>query len=519
MSEQSRWFLLVVTDSGKKYSLEVKGDINTVTAAMLKPKLAESSGVPVSKQVLSFKGRELSDNIPFDKLGIQPDDELHLSKRATETQYYKDVVSDSITAFDKEVAANGGENELMGLPDEIKEKILKELSRRVKGMKKNLSVLQDEIGYAQGDARKELDVQFARLKSQVNLRETTLNYIVTGGAARAPVGADSLCRASPELSEAMQYFYRRIHVIYLELEHSQLQSEATSIAGRLVKIAVDLKILWHDVLNSQLKTPSELSIMRYVTTDCRMLLVRTLTKYLDSPVGQQISRAEVLATLQEPAARLLQQLPKNEDSIAEILRGAARDDVDEGRILKLLFATAGVRRSVDGKTVPNYSPMSVSSSASSPSMPQKVSIATPVTAPSSAVSASAPKGSQQPSFNPQVTSSSSAPVENEVHSKAALAARADVVDALHKGNLWHARLLLFYIRYNPGNLPAVPRILTEYQDNEEKLFSQLFEKYRLGDDVRDSLQAELTELCQSHNIALQAPKATSPQAEDGCMVM
>ena len=46
------WFLKVVTDAGKRYSLEVKGDIATLSAEVVKPKLAEKTGVPARKQVL-----------------------------------------------------------------------------------------------------------------------------------------------------------------------------------------------------------------------------------------------------------------------------------------------------------------------------------------------------------------------------------------------------------------------------------------------------------------------------------
>ena len=63
-ADASKCLIKVVTDAGKKYTLEVKGDISTLRAEMLKPKLAEKTGVPARKQVSHQKKNPKKSAIP-----------------------------------------------------------------------------------------------------------------------------------------------------------------------------------------------------------------------------------------------------------------------------------------------------------------------------------------------------------------------------------------------------------------------------------------------------------------------
>eukprot|EP01063_Lacrimia_lanifica_P007302 TRINITY_DN14639_c0_g1_i1.p1 TRINITY_DN14639_c0_g1~~TRINITY_DN14639_c0_g1_i1.p1 ORF type:complete len:585 (+),score=218.90 TRINITY_DN14639_c0_g1_i1:98-1756(+) len=552
MADKKEWSLRVTTDSGRRYTLEVKGDIASLTAGLLKPKLAASSGVPVDKQVLSFNGQELDDSESFKKLGIQPDAELFLAKRATEVKYFTDVLADAMSGFDAVLEKEGGgREECLQLPEAAKEKVLKDLRRKCAAMKRHVASLAEEVDCVRMEPeRTNLLAHVEKEHRRIEEREAILEYLTTGNplvmsatlapptaatttaSAReaSPSAVDPLIKPAPAFSHTMKVFYQRINNIHLGIEEVRHRRDTRPIAGKLARLCVNLKVLWTDVLASSSRTALELSIMQSIVTDCRALLVKTLFKYLESPVAMDVCKDEVVMAFSDPAMPIREShLPPEEAAMAALVRDTARGEVDPAAVVALLYAASGAK--TPPQAVPRIVQMSpVASISTSTSQPAAAPAAadSPLAPPNSLVNGIHDGAAPAPLVAATPTAPAAAPIAAEAGAapaaveEAAPAVDPNVARALKAGNFWLARVYIFYLKYNPKNMASIGHITSEYRGNEEKLFTHLFEKYNLTDIDKDELQNEFSQALNHLGItppAAPAGGAAGAPAEEGCVMM
>eukprot|EP00754_Rhynchopus_humris_P023084 Rhum_TRINITY_DN14820_c4_g1::Rhum_TRINITY_DN14820_c4_g1_i1::g.120787::m.120787 len=608
-ADASKCLIKVVTDAGKKYTLEVKGDISTLRAEMLKPKLAEKTGVPARKQILSYKGQKLGDKASFKDLGIapmqSPDDVLRLSREASETSYYVDVLGDSMRSFDDLLANRGGVAEFDFLTAADKKQLLKELGRKVKSMRKNLDYLAEEdehrtlvsqiqaftVDAEQREAvLRSLENPALRGSASMNSFNSSVVTSVSTPAAGGYGGDESAgnlirrCRQSVQQSSAtssaaaaasspsdvapvrfglnsvMIAFYERLHYVYCCIDSVKRRADAGGrVAGSLLRLVIDLKVLLQDVLNCRSKTAAEVGIMQGLVTDARTVLIKHIVYCLNRPncnTPAGVSCEEVVLSLRNDRAPYTvspSDLPPSEQPIIDLLRAAESGTADAQVVLLVLRKFAGFPAPASHAAAAAAAPAPTSSS--SGAAPTAAAAAAAPHEDEGGLAAPAPTSSPSPSINaptkqgggaaaagagvglPAATAGAAALPTAAAASDDAVAAavpaaaepqqpppaemtEAEVDEmlqsAIREGDVWKTRLVLFYRRYNPDNLSSISEILREFVGTEDALFAQLFEKYRLGDEDKRELGVAFAKVARENKMP---PPQKAPVDDSGCSVM
>ena len=281
-------FLKVTNEVGRNYKLEINGDMTLVTAEMLKPKLADHSGIDPKKQQLLFKGTEISDFVSFDQLGIRPDDELKLTIRPPETEYYTALINDGLISFDGILKSIDFQS--ADLPPQEKDTKLKLLRTKAKSLTRNIDLLREEITCIRAvDQKQHFIEQLSTLENEVQTRCWDL-YKVDGSATdtTSPKRVNPLKRLQPaqlsdlKFSNAMALFLQQISHQYEVLVTKSITSKL-----ELCRAAMQIAALWEASVTSS-NSPVELAMMEDMCSGAGRHVLMYLPKIKSQPIQNSV---------------------------------------------------------------------------------------------------------------------------------------------------------------------------------------------------------------------------------------
>eukprot|EP01060_Flectonema_neradi_P004573 TRINITY_DN12989_c0_g1_i1.p1 TRINITY_DN12989_c0_g1~~TRINITY_DN12989_c0_g1_i1.p1 ORF type:complete len:507 (+),score=97.03 TRINITY_DN12989_c0_g1_i1:66-1586(+) len=496
-------FLKVTNEVGRNYKLEINGDMTLVTATMLKPKLADHSGIDPKKQQLLFKGKEISDYIPFDQLGIRADDELKLTIRPPETEYYTGLINDGLQTFDKLLSE--GDVDISRLPPEEKEKKIKLLQTKAKSLSKNTDLLKDEISCVRDETQKQQFLeQLSTLESEVQSRIWELNKLDGSASetAMSPKRVNPLRRLQAatlsdlKFSNTMLLFLQQITSIY-----DLLIDKTITTKLELCSTAIQIATLWEASATTS-STPVELAMMEDMCSGAGRHVLMYLPRVKAQPIEGTVQTMKTyfaslpfsLPNSHKPTNDLISFLYSNTATMA-----TATAAVDAVLLSDLRPPTGLMNSRKPLVTEPTPSAEQKPNTAAAVAT-QKAASAPDTTTPVTATNNDANGNAEQPS------------------SPSAIYSVDDVAVALKNGSIWRAKLILFYINHCPSKLSDIDNILSGYAGVEEKLFELLFQKYEISLTGKEELQEELLSIAKANNVPTEGI-AVHGNSDGGCSVM
>eukprot|EP01062_Namystynia_karyoxenos_P079662 TRINITY_DN8444_c0_g1_i1.p1 TRINITY_DN8444_c0_g1~~TRINITY_DN8444_c0_g1_i1.p1 ORF type:complete len:520 (+),score=152.77 TRINITY_DN8444_c0_g1_i1:161-1720(+) len=489
--------LRVVSDAedGKQYRLDIKsGEWNAVTMGLLKKALVDKCGIPFEEQVLSLRGVVLRDDDTCPSLGLGADEELHLSRkapnqpRAVEVQYFTDVIRDAMDSFDSAVAAAADEpGGIAALSGAERERLIKELRRTVRGAERRAAEFERELAAVKGAADR-YGAVLTQCRRSVKERADRLAALEAGG------GELLLSRGgAPALPPALDAFFCRFTQVYRELVALQA----------LLRQARAAAVPDGGSCDALSRGAAELCVA--------VRRLRSEVGAAASAAGEANGDAAVMVAATEDTAQRLRNLLRDfGDFTAGFTRGVP-SDVDAG-VLRETLAEGGPPPG------PPAAPLREPGSPprASPAAQPRQSHAPAPAAPAAPPTAAAPPPPPPP---PPAGDASPKQAAQQNGGQPHPAVCSAVVEALEAGDLWLARLALFYSRYNPEKVSTVARILPEWRGKEDELFSTLFEKYKVDEEQQKGLHQEVVAMAAQRGIDATAPSDSVDQSGGGCTLM
>ena len=284
----------------------------------------------------------------------------------SEATYFIEVIGDSLSSFDSILEAKGGVSDFDSLEDTDKASLVKELGRKVKSLKKNLAYLREE------DESHFCERQIAQFQALLSDKEHILNQLENPSLRNTSTPSTTRQETSPResstligrcreyssplvdtpgavkfgLNSVMLAFYERLQWLHSSLYAARKRlGETLPVAGALLRVVFDLKILSQDVLSCKGISESELYIMQRQITEVRAVLIKLVAQFLSSQDNVASMQSEELrlslTSKRAPYAIQKDDIPSSETELLDVLGGLDSGVVEAQKVLTVFKTIAG----------------------------------------------------------------------------------------------------------------------------------------------------------------------------------